>query len=219
LSFSCDRVLNNAKRIKLAEDLIAAADFPFPCGNGCGFSGVRAELAEHAAACSARSVPCPDSACGEEVAAEKVEAHLREAHDDVLCVTADDPAVFWLTEDLADDDAWSLQVQDLDGYKFVEKLRKVDSVYYAWVTVLGDQSVADDYEVEISVKGNGSTVTSLCDVYPVDMTEYAIREELKCFSLGERNVRRCMVGRDVKEVKETYTRCLKIYYKLIKLSQ
>ena len=77
----------------------------------------------------------------------------------------------------------AVAIRKVDDLKLVLRFRRVDSdgLYYAWVVVLADWSVADFYQVKAAVVGYGGS----CRVHKVDEGEESILRDVSCFHLSK----------------------------------
>ena len=78
---------------------------------------------------------------------------------------------------------------------WVKALHSCPSTYRSWVTVLGDDSVADEYKVEITASGNESEHMQICKVYSADRVDMKALTDPTCFAIHEIQVKQTRTKR------------------------
>jgi hypothetical protein len=242
---SCREVLPKPGRRNLvAENVIEACNFDFPCSNvktGCGHAAKRSSIGAHEAECPWRLVPCPDTLCQKMISLKVLQEHRADKH----CVS--DAAVFddgdeQRADDEGKDDRGCERVQSVrwnwspyldkssvhyvpasvkfDGNIFFLMMNKKSELFHMWLAVASGEREANKYRVDLSLDGPQTSVSHYGKVYPIDVkwTE-VIADPMELLFFSTLRCKQCLVPNKHSKKGPEDKDVLKVTYKIVKVEQ
>lgn len=186
--------------------LIEEVDFDFACefaGNGCEVTENRALIGEHEEECPYRLVPCPDGSCTKLIKEKELEHHLKREHKNVRWTTTEGKSNFLFklsTDHDSPKENWEVFALQCLNQTFFCQLQRHGEYFYLWNIVHGNRVLANRYHCSIQILSNQSELTTLEEVFPVDIPREEIWDDPNCFQLNARLMRKLAIERNGEKV-------------------
>lgn len=132
----------------------------------------------HEDSCNYKNVKCPSLLCNDMVPIDSVRMHVNTTHDGVIVehvhktkvvvysIRCDTPSSFW-----------SPCITSFDYHTFFLCAKVEQNTWWAWVVIVGDETMAEKYEVKISISGWDAWMGIRGKVHSIFANQKVVAEE------------------------------------------
>lgn len=114
---------------------------------------------------------------------------------------------------------WYLVTWEYDNRRFFGRFRKADNLWFAWVVVLGNQSVADQYDCQITLVEDTKMINFgfKGKVSPINLTENEILKSGKCLVMSNKHIENFMSKKLISEERKQkgFDSKLRVVYEIL----